>query len=134
MSYAWDITIPANTPCNDPITKILKLDKGTISKVGIKFPSGCHGMVKVRLYRYEQQLVPLNRDGWITGDDEVVEYRLFYPLTEKPYELKFVGCSPGTNYDHTVTVRIEVQPLEHVSYKPLTDTIKDVFRRLRLIR
>jgi len=110
--YAWDVTIPAGTAEASPKEQILKLTKGVITRLDVKFPPGCHGLVKVRLLRSEFQLVPLSRGEWVTGDGEVVQTEPYYELEETPAELKFVGCAPSTAYSHTVTVRVSVVPSE----------------------
>jgi len=61
MFYAWDIIIPADTEESDPVEQALKITKGVITKLSVKFPPGCKGLVKVRILRYESQLVPLSR-------------------------------------------------------------------------
>jgi len=134
MSYAWDITIPAGTSESSPVEQILKVHKGVITKIEIKFPAGCHGMVKVRLFRWEAQLVPLNRDGWITGDDEPVTYNLYYELEDEPYQLKFIGASPGTSYDHTITVRIEILPKSVAMIAPALNRLVNLFKRIFGVR
>ena len=106
MIFAWDIDVPAATPVSNPVEKILKLHRGVIVKVYIKFPAGCHGLVGVRIYRWGQQLIPLNRDDWLTGDDETVPCEIYYPLETHPYELKFIAVSPLCTYDHKITVRV----------------------------
>jgi hypothetical protein len=110
MFYAWDILIPADTKEAAPVRQILELPVGIITQVHIKFPAGCHGMVKVRLFRWGFQLVPLSSDEWITGDDESIPTETYYPLLATPTFLKFIGCSPDTTYPHTISVRIEVTP------------------------
>jgi len=110
--FAWDITVSANKLESDPKTQILKLTKGVVTRMDIKFPAGCNGLVKARLLRSEFQLVPLSRGEWVTGDDETVVTETYYPLEETPAELKFVGCSPGSRYGHTVTVRVGIEPAE----------------------
>lgn len=112
LFYAWDIKITAKKTEAEPKTQILKLTKGVIRGVDVVFPAGCHRLVKVRLFRYESQLVPLSRDEWLTGDGETVPTEPYYELDEAPYQLKFVGCAPTTAYDHTVTVRVRIEPLE----------------------
>jgi len=112
MFYAWDITVPAATPESAPVTQILKLTKGVITGVWIKFPPGCHSLVKVRILRSEFHLVPLSRGEWVTGDDETVVTETFYDLDVTPAQLKFVACSPGTTYPHTITVRVGLVPEE----------------------
>lgn len=133
MFYSWDITIPANTAKADPKTKRLKLSKGVVTGIFIKFPAGCSGMVGVRIYRGESQLVPLNRDGRVTGDDEIVPTEQYYELLRRPYYLKFAGHSEGTIYNHTVTVRVQVLPKEVATFMPLIQLLTKFFKRIGLI-
>jgi hypothetical protein len=130
MFFAWDITIEAGTPEDEPVTQILKLSSGIIVKVDIKFPDGCHGQAKVMLLRNEQQLIPLNRDSWLTGDAETVTTPEYYELTETPTQLKFLGCAPLTSYDHTITVRITILPKPIASLMPVMDLLARMMQRL----
>ena len=127
MFYAWDITIPKNTTEDNPIKKELELTHGVITKIAIKFPIGCSGMVKVRLLRFETPIMPLNRDGWVTGDGETVEATYWYELTDSPYTLNFLAISPNTQYDHTVTVRINILPPEAAGVKVLVELLRKFF-------
>lgn len=130
MFFAWDITVTAGTTEASPKTQVLKLSKGVITGIDVKFPAGCHGAVKVQLLRSEFQLVPLNRGEWVTGDDETVPTEPYYELDETPAELKFLGCSPGAAYDHVVTVRVAVQPAEVASPGRALRGLVDTIRRL----
>jgi len=116
MSFAWDITITADTSEATPKEQTLKLTYGIITKIGVYFPAGCHCLVKVRLLRGKLfGLLPTNPDEWVTGNDETVEYITRRRIDDQPYEVNFVGCSPDTQWDHTVTVRIEMQKEEDIS-------------------
>lgn len=128
MFYAWDITVTANTLTTSPKEQLLKITKGVITRIDVKFPCGCHGLVKVRILRSEFQLVPLSKGEWITGDDETVPTEGFYKVDTAPAELKFVGCSPGTTYNHTVTVRVQVLPEIVASFAPLADVLNKFLR------
>ena len=112
MFFAWDITVDAGTEEDDPKTQILKLTKGVITGLDVVFAPGCHRLVKTRIRRYESQLVPLSRDEWVTGDGETVRTEPYYEMLEAPYQLKFIGASPLTAYDHVITVRVRMQPFE----------------------
>jgi hypothetical protein len=114
MFFVWDILIEADTTEAKPLIEWLELGKGIVTHVDIKFPAGCHGMVKVRLFQEALQLVPLTEDEWVTGDDEAVPTETYCELLDKPFKLKIVACSPDTDYDHTITVRLEIQP-EHAA-------------------
>jgi len=112
MFYAWDITVTAGTAEVSPKEQILKLTKGVITRIDIKFPPGVHGLVKVRLLRYESQLIPLSGSEWVTGDGEAVTTEGYYEMDETPAQLKFVACSPNATYNHTITVRVSIDPPE----------------------
>jgi len=112
MFYAWDITVPAGRAESTPLSQTLKLTKGVITGIDVKFPPGCHGLVKVRILHSEFQLVPLSRGEWVTGDGEVVKTDPYFELDTSPYALKFQGCSPTTVYSHVITVRVSLLPVE----------------------
>jgi len=133
MFWAWDITIPAGRSESNPVTKTLKLSKGVMTRVDIKFPAGCHGLVKVRLLRSEFQLVPLSKGEWVTGDDETVPTEGYYELETTPTQLKFLGCAPTTSYDHTVTVRVTVLPKQVASMLPVADLLTRLLQRMGVI-
>lgn len=134
MFFAWDVTITADKSLTDPKTQILKISAGVITSIDIKFPAGCHGLVKVRLKHWESVLVPLNRGEWITGDDEAVRASMYFDLPKGPYELKFEGCSPGTSYAHTVTVRISVLPHAVASMIPVIELLTKLLQRMGVLR
>jgi len=133
LIFAWDITITADTKAASPKTEILKLSKGVITKIEIKFARGCHGLVKVRLFHQESQLVPLSRGEWITGDDEAVSFPEFFELWTTPYQLKFRGCSPDTTYEHTVTVRVSVLPKTVASMIPVIELLTRLLQRMGVL-
>jgi hypothetical protein len=130
MFFAWDITIPANTTEKLPLKRYLRVTKGIVTAATIKFPAGCHRMVKVRLLRHEQQRIPLTSDEWVTGDDETVPTETYIDLTGEPYQLRFIGCSPDTDYDHTVTVRINVLSPFEAGIAKLTHYVERLLDKL----
>jgi len=130
MFFCWDITVDADTSEEDPLTGWLQLPKGIITHVDVKFPAGCHGMVKVRLFQEALQLIPLSEDEWVTGDDEPVPTDTYAELLDKPYKLKIKLCSPDTDYPHVITVRINVQPEYAAGISSLTRMFKSFLDRL----
>lgn len=130
MFYAWDITVSAATPEGTPVTQILKLTKGVITRLDVKFAPGCHRLVKVRVLRSEFQLVPLSRGEWVTGDGETVVTEPYYGLDTAPYELKFVGCAPQTVYNHVITVRVSMQPEEIAAPWKIISSFIEIIKRL----
>ena len=133
MLFAWDITVPALTLATAPLTQTLKLSYGIITKIDIKFPAGCHGLVNIRLLHEESPLIPNNKDTWLTGDNETVAIPEYFELTTTPYALKFVGMSPGTTYAHTISVRITILPKTVASLLPLLDIFTRIAQRMGLM-
>jgi hypothetical protein len=130
MFYAWDIEIPAATPEDDPVLQKLKISQGVIVKVQIKFPSGCHGLAKVRIKRWNFQIWPLSAGEWVTGDDETIDVPEYYDFSKGPYELTFVGCSPNATFNHLITVRVVVLPKVVASFAPLADMLGTLLSRI----
>jgi len=130
MFFCWDILIEAGTTEKEPLEEWLSLPKGIVTSVEIKFPTGCHGMVKVRLFQESLQLVPLSEDEWVTGDGETVPTDTYAELLDSPYKLKLKACSPDTGYDHTITVRIGVAPEEVAGMAKLTRMMQTLLEAL----
>lgn len=130
MLFAWDITIAADTVVTAAKEQNLKLSKGVIVKISVKYPSGCHGLVKMRLQHRRFQIVPLTSGEWLTGDDEAVDFLEYYELSHAPYELKFIGVSSGTTFPHTLAIRIVVLPKKIASFYPLVQTLQRVLERI----
>lgn len=132
MFFCWDIIIESDTKEDAPDEYWLSLPKGVITKVDIKYPAGCHGMVKARLFHQSLQLVPLSEDEWVTGDDETVTTETYAELLDQPFKLKLKVCSPDTDYDHTITVRIGVHPEEEAGVSTLTRLVKGFLDKIGL--
>jgi hypothetical protein len=133
MFYAWDIVVLAGTTEDNPKVQTLKLSKGVITRCDIKFPAGCHGHVKVRLHFHEFQLVPLSRGEWVTGNDETCETEAYYEMMGTPYELKFIGACSCCEYDHVITVRVQVLPKAIASWIQVIEALNKLLRRLGVV-
>jgi len=106
MIFNYNITIPANTPQNNPIRRVLKLTYGIIHFLEILSSYGCAGMVYCAIYEGEHQVFPTNPDDYFRLTGVPIQGREFYPIVNFPFELEFRGWSPGTRYEHVVTVRL----------------------------
>jgi len=131
VGYAWDITISAGTKVEEPKKQTLSLHPGVVTRIGVKFARGCHGMVRVRLTRGGVfQVYPFSAGEWVTGDNEEVWFSYYYDLTDHPRALDFEGCSPGTTYEHTVSVRITVLPKPVASMIPVIELLSKLLVRM----
>lgn len=131
MFYRFSLPITAGTTEDTPVEVDAPVATGIITRGILHFPSGCNGMVKVRVFHLGQQLWPTNTDDWLIGNRTPIDFREDYDLRKTPPMLKLKGASPGTSYNHTVTVMVEVLPPE--AARPWEEQVGVMRRFLRAI-
>lgn len=114
MFYDFAFTVPANTLEATLVSQELKLTAGVIQQVKLLFPPGPHGMVKVKIMDGIHQVLPTNPDGYFATDDEVLNIDEHLEVDPSHNSLTAVGYSPGTTYDHTISIRIGILRPEDV--------------------
>ena len=112
MLFEYELTVPANTLAAAPVRLDMPLARGIVHQVTIDYRAGARHMVNVIIRRALHQVSPANPDGYHKSDFFPIAYNTFEPLEEAPFKLEAYGWSPGTTYDHTVTIRIAVSPRE----------------------
>ena len=112
MIFEYDITIPANTTEKDPVKQVMKLAEGVVHKVELTFPAGCNRAVLVVIRRALHQLWPTNPDGQLKANAYTISFPVFYEMSEPPFELEAYGWSPGTTYQHIITIRLGISPMD----------------------
>jgi hypothetical protein len=112
MFYEYNIEIPKNTPIGSDVIEILRLTRGTITRIDLLFPAGCAGLVGVRLFRAGYQVMPNNFKGYIETDNEMVSTTSPIDLSVNPFELEFYGYNQDDTWNHTIRVRVQVEKLE----------------------
>ena len=108
MYYEYAFEIPVSTSPTSPACSEIRVVKGVLETCSVEFPWGCAGLVGVKVYHGEQQVIPTNPDGWLRSDNFVVRSEPKFPLAEEPYSLVIYGYNLDTWYDHTVILRAEV--------------------------
>lgn len=114
MFYEIPLLIPPDTPEAEPATTPAALCSGVISRVSLQFPHGPSGMVYVSIWRGGHPLWPTNIDEGFAGEGVIITFPESYELNEPPYTLELRGWSPGTTYEHTITVRFTILPLQEI--------------------
>lgn len=115
--YEQMITIPANTASASPTTQDMVLEKGFISRVWIRFPSGPAGLTHVAIWDdvTGTQLFPGGVGTWFTGDNEIIEFDtevdVPYDETADEYRIQLRGYNEDDSYEHSVLVRVWVVAL-----------------------
>jgi len=111
MLFSYPVTIPHNTPKDNPLIQRLTITRGVVRRIGIFFPFGCMGLVKCRIRYGDHPVFPANIDGYVYSDNETIEAEYFVYMNTPPYELVFEAYNEDEVFDHTVNVRLNVLPL-----------------------
>lgn len=130
MFYVWDIELTRDHTKATPEKTVLKVEKGTITRFELVFPTGCCGLVYVHINQALHQIFPKNPDYQLTGNGSTIVSTDEYPIKEPPFELDFYGFNTDEIYDHTVTVRIQIVPAKEI----LRTVVGEVMRITKLKR
>jgi hypothetical protein len=110
--FEYPLTVPADTAEASPEPLEMPLCAGTVTRVDVQFPAGCSGMVYVSIWRHDHQVWPVNLDEAISGEDVVVSWPESYDLDDEPFAFTAKAWSPGTTYQHVITLRFALLSLE----------------------
>jgi len=110
--YVTALTVPANTSVDKPVEAELTIEGDVLRTLWVHFPDGCVGLVGFRLMYGIYQVAPKPMGVWLAGNGETVQWLEYWVLPESPCVVRLQGCSPGTEYDHTLIVRLETVPEE----------------------
>lgn len=110
MIFVEHVTIPANTPASSPVEVDLPVILGTITLVSVQFPPGVNALAHATISWGLYQLFPSNQDAAFSTGGETIAWDEEFLLDAEPALLKLQGWNEDTVYDHTITVRIVMQP------------------------
>jgi len=108
--YVAPLTVPANTPRDNPAQVELEIEQEVVTKFELHFPPGCAGMVHARVRYGIKQVWPYNEPQTFAGDAETLSFPEYWECPEVPCILVFEGWSPGTIYPHTLILRLAAMP------------------------
>lgn len=112
MSYFIDLTIPKNTPKDEPVSTEIILLPCTVTKVQVVFPTGCAHLAHVE-YRYqEHKMWPHNQEEWFEGNGTVIEFDTEIAIKKEPFKIAMIGYNDDDKYDHTPFTILQVQFLD----------------------
>jgi hypothetical protein len=108
MFYEYRLTVPANTPADDPLTQEITLAPGRIIAMAVGLPRGCVGLVHAQVWHGLNIHWPSNPDSSISGDAVVVEWQESYDLDPTAPVLRLAAWNLDDSYAHTITFRLNV--------------------------
>lgn len=107
MDFKFAVTTNQNTTKISAAKTTLKLCAGTITKVWLFHPEGCHGLAYASIWIGGHQLYPTNPDAGYHGNDVPMEFEDNYELVT-PAELTLKTWNLDDTYPHTLYLRITV--------------------------
>jgi hypothetical protein len=108
--YVFPITTPANTLESAKQKTTLKLTSGRITQVQVQFPSGHIGLTHISLNVGLYQLYPANPEAQFSSSGETICFVEDITLASPPYEMEAYTWNEDDTYEHTITVRIHIEP------------------------
>lgn len=129
MLYRYSMVVPADTPSNNPFSREIKLEPGIIHYVNVKFPPGCHQLVYFAIFQGANKQFPTNPSEWLRGDGEEIIFRE-HAVNKRGFHWYLKGYSPGTLFEHLITVRIGILPEEDVTPLSLIKDLVSIFKRM----
>ena len=125
MFYVFPLTIPASTAETAKIKTVLPLTRGKITQVQVHFPSGHVGLTHIGLNCGLHQFLPTNAEANFSTSGETISIAEDFLLDTAPFQLEAYTWNEDTIYDHTITVRVQLETLPE--QKSLVDEIKALF-------
>lgn len=108
MDYVLDLSAPADTAQNAPVSTELRLPRGEISQVRVFLPPGCAGLVGARFLIEQKQVYPSNPRGWYTGDGTSLVINDLLNLPEDYQTLRCEVYNDDDTFSHRVTFGVTV--------------------------
>lgn len=108
MLYFFEVSTGANTLEGASQITPLSLNRGTISKVAILFPTGSAGLLHARLRRFGRQVFPTSTGESFAGNGTLIEWLESYRLEEEPFGMDLETWNLDDTYDHKLFVAIEI--------------------------
>jgi hypothetical protein len=122
MFYVFPVEIPASTAETAKIKSTLPLARGKITQVQVHFPSGHVGLTHIGLNRGLHQFLPTNAESTFSSSGETISFAEDFMLDAAPYQLEAYTWNEDETYDHTITVRVQLEALPE--QRSLVDEIK----------
>lgn len=124
MYYAWNILLTKGNTATTLEKTELKLERGTIVRCEVVFPSGCQGLVFCHINHSLHQVYPKNPDHQYAGNGETIIASDEYEIKEEPHQLEFYGWNTDEIYDHTITIRIQVVPKREITRLAIAEMLR----------
>lgn len=130
MHYSYEVEVTPDDSVTDPVVYPIVLATGILRRVRIFFPYGCVNSVRCCLYDRSLQILPTNQDGYYALDGDSVDADVYYNLDDNDHFLYLVAWSMGTDYDHSLSVHLDVQGPEEPDSNKVMVLLAETLERL----
>ena len=130
MHYAYQFTVEPTHTASSPLEESIKLGSGILKRVQIFFPSGCNQLVRCSIWNNGEQILPTNSDGYYSLDCSSVDASVHHNLDQNTNQLWFVGWNVGTDFNHSLSVMIDVQGPNEPDINNLMMLMRETIERL----
>jgi hypothetical protein len=127
MIFVHNIKTPANTPSSTPVETVIPIIRGTITLMSVQFPPGVNALAHLKLLWGLYQLFPSNEQGDFATGGETIDWVEDIDILHEPLQLLAVTWNEDTEYDHTISVRIVMQP--GAGKTNVSDVVQAVFQQ-----
>ena len=110
------VTCPSATTPDSPHKVDIVLPRGVITKVIVRIPPGPCGLVGMRIFKGLKQIIPFNEGAWIIGDDDRIEFEMYFELDEEENTLTVECYNFDVVYDHSYYFYFNILPPEIAYY------------------
>lgn len=127
MTYTFDLTVPPNTPTEEPLILDKKLIKGIVTNIKIIIPPGHVGLTGLSLYNSSRQIFPVSRNEWVRGNNIFIEERQNLLLISNDNIVSFYLYNKDDTYEHTFTVYLNMEDFEPVTiFDKINENVHDI--------
>lgn len=111
MTFQAEINVAKNTTKLNALQTKLPIMRGVIKQWGVFFPRGSWGMLRFNVQKGSQNLFPFNRDGYISGEDNMLVFPEWLYISEPPFELDIYGHNLASDWLHSFILYVTIVPL-----------------------
>lgn len=132
--FTKDVTIPANTTKNSPVSQTLPVAAGLVYRVNFRFPQNLLGLAGIAVYDGSFQLWPSSPNEWFHSNNETITFNDLYLKKSEPMIFVLKGYNTDDTYGHTIQVRIglvseekfQARYMPHLAVKEFEEMMKRI--------
>jgi len=130
VEYFAKLTIPANTPADNPAIVEVEVEGDVLAELAYLIPPGWTALAHFAVFYGIKQIYPVEAGTWVTGDNLYRPVALRWHLPESPAKLTIKGYNQDDTYPHTVYLWLLTKPEEEaLPWRILADFVK-ILKRL----